>query len=161
MAHAQPDETRGAPGRAFVLLGRALGWGVLGAVCGLLLGFTIGVIHTPPDVPGVVNEWYTVGVLFVMFVECIAGFVVGAGVAAFGRSSSGRRKMFGLSLGGAALGAGLGWVLARVFHVLLVDWRDGSELVSNLVTQAAGAAGGMWLVASRQLSVALDPPEPK
>jgi hypothetical protein len=37
--------------RTFVVLGRALGWGLLGAVCGLLLGFTACVAHAPPDIP--------------------------------------------------------------------------------------------------------------
>ena len=140
----------GGIGRAFIVVGRVLGWGVLGAVCGVVLGFTIGVIHAPPDVPGqpLANEWYTVGVFLIMFVECVAGFLVGAGIAVGVRTPPARWKAFGFALAGAALGVGLGWVLARVFHVILVDWRDLSEHMSSLVLQAAGAVGGMVLAAS-------------
>jgi hypothetical protein len=138
-------------GRALAVLGRVLGWGILGAVCGVLLGFTNGVVHAPPPDPGypLANEWYPVGVILIMCVECVVGLLLGAGVALGFRTPSGRRKAFAFALGGAVLGLGLGWFLARIV-VLLVDWRDGSELVSNLVTQAAGAFGGIALAASRQ-----------
>ena len=143
---------RGVFKRGVIVVGRVLGWGLLGAVSGRLLGLTIGFSLAPPDVPGqpLANEWYTVGVLLIMFVEGIAGVLVGAGIAVGAGSSPVRREVFVLALGGAALGVGLGWIFARVFHVVLVDWRDGSELVSSLVLQAAGAVGGVVFAAMRR-----------
>jgi hypothetical protein len=133
--------------RAFAAGGRALGWGTLSAACGILLGLAIGVIHSPPEVPGdeLANEWYPVGVMLIMFVECVVGFLAGAGIALGVRTPSGRGRVFAFALGGAVLGAGLGWVLARVFHIILIDWRDLSELASNLALQAAGAVVGIGI----------------
>ena len=152
VSDAGRNAVAGSRGRVFAVLGRILGWGMLGAVCGLLLGLAVGVIHAPGAVPGdeLANEWYTVGVMIFMFLECVAGFFAGAGIAVALRTRSGRRKAFALALAGAALGVGLGWILARVFHVILVDWRDSSEHMSSLFLQAAGAFGGMLFVVSRE-----------
>jgi hypothetical protein len=138
--------------RAFGVVGRAFGWGALGGVCGLLLGLTVGIIHAPRAVAGdeLANEWYTVGVMMFILLECVAGFLAGAGIAVALRTRSGRRKAFAFALGGAVLGVGLGWVLARVFHVILVDWRDGSEHMSSLLLQGVGGVGGMLFVVSRE-----------
>src|SRR3954453_22613519 len=133
MPHAELSKSAGSIGRAFAVIGRVLGWSMLGAVCGVLLGLGIGVIHAPTVIPGdpLAHEWYTPFVfILIMPVECLAGLLIGAGIAVGVRSSSGRRNAFRLALGGAVLGVGLGWVLARVFHVLLIDWGGGSELVS-------------------------------
>jgi hypothetical protein len=138
-------------GRSFTVVGRVFGWGILGAICGVLLGLTIGVIHAPPYDPRdeLEHEWYTPAViLIIMPVECLAGLLIGTLIALGVHTPPGRGKAFVFALGGAALGVGLGWVLAKVFHVVLVDWRDGSELVSSLILQVAGAIGGMVLAAS-------------
>ncbi len=152
MSRAELTAARGSGGRFFAVMGRVLGWGVLGGVCGLLLGLTVGVIHAPPAVPGdeLANEWYTLGVMMFMALESVAGFFAGAGIAVALRTRAGRRKAFAFALGGAVLGIGLWWVLARVFHVILVDWRDGSEQMSSLFLQAAGGFGGMLFVVSRE-----------
>ncbi len=147
--------TGGSRGRVFAVVGRVFGWGVLGAVCGLFLGLVVGVIHAPWAVPGdeLANEWYTVGVMLFMVLECVAGFFAGGGIAVALRTRAGRRRAFAFALGGAALGVGLGWALARVFHVILVDWHDASELMSSLFVQAVGGIGGMLIVVSRESPV--------
>ena len=131
--------------RAFAAIGRLLGWGILGVICGIGLGLINGMIHSPPEVPGddLANEWYTVGVMLIMFVEAVAGFLLGAGIGIGVHTPARRGRVFRLALTGAVLGLGIGWVLARVFHVILIDWHDGSELVSNMAVQLAGAIAGM------------------
>jgi hypothetical protein len=149
MSRALPPVAEGPVGRALAVLERIVISGLVGAGCGLFFGLTVGLIHAPADVPGdpPANEWYTAAGFAVMFIECVAGFLLGFGVAVGFRTSPGRRRAFALAFFGSALGAGLAWVLARVFHVMLVDWRDGSELVSSLISQAVGAVGGMALAA--------------
>ena len=139
-------------GRAVALIGRMLGWGVLAAVSGVILGLLNGVVHNPPDVPGdeLANEWYTVGVIIIMVVEAIVGFLIGAAIAIIPRTPKGRRHAFGFALVGAFLAIGLAWILARVFHVVLFDWRDASELVSCMTLQAAGAVAGISYAVSRE-----------
>ena len=148
----EPNIASGPIGRAFALAGRVVVWGILCAFWGVLLGFINGVIHVPPAVSGepLEHEWYPLGVLLIMVVECVAGFLLGAGVAAGVQPSSRGRKVLALGLGGAFLGLGLGWVLARVFQVVLIHANDSSELVSDLFLQAIGAFGGMVFGATRQ-----------
>ena len=77
------ETQRGGIGRGLAMMGRVLGWGLLGGVCGIVLGLINGVIHAPPDVPGdeLAHEWYTVGVMIITAVECLGGFFFGAGIA--------------------------------------------------------------------------------
>ena len=142
-------------GRLLAVAGRVLGWGILGAICGVLLGITIGVIHAPQvDASDPLeHEWYTPFVLLLIIpAECVAGLVIGTGIALGGHTPIGRRKAFAFALGGAALGAGVGWVLATVFQVVLVNWHDGSKLMSSLILQAAGALGGLLVGSSSGLA---------
>jgi hypothetical protein len=132
------------------LAGRMLGWGVLGAGCGLLLGLANGIAHLPAEEPGgdpVGNEWWMVGIIIFMIIEAIAGAIIGAGIAFVGLSRSSRRRAFVHGLIGAFLGLVVGCVLARGFHIVLVSGGDGAVLPSNLITQAAGAAAGMAFAA--------------
>jgi hypothetical protein len=152
MPGAEVKPASGRFGRALALVGRMLGWGVLAAVSGLILGLLNGVVHNPPDVPGdeLANEWYTVGVIIIMVVESVVGFLIGAAIAIIPRTAKGRRHAFGFALVGALLAIGLAWILARVFHIVLFDWRDGSELVSCMALQAAGAIVGISYAVSRE-----------
>jgi MFS family permease len=133
------------------MLKRVLGWGILGAICGTLLGCTISAIHVPPSDPSdpLENEWYMLFVLLLIIpAECVAGLVIGTGIALGVHTPRGRRKAFAFAVGGAILGVGLGWVLATVFHVVLVNWNDGSKHMSSLILQAAGVVGGLLVAAS-------------
>jgi hypothetical protein len=138
-------------GRLLAVAGRALGWGILGAICGVLLGIAIGVINAPRRDASdpLEHEWYTPFVLLLIIpAECVAGLVIGTGIALGVHTPIGRRKAFASALGGAALGVGAGWVLATVFQVVLVNWHDGSKLMSSLIFQAAGAVGGLVVASS-------------
>jgi hypothetical protein len=141
--------------RPLAVAGRVLGWGILGAICGVLLGCTIGVIHAPRTDASdpLEHEWYTPFVLLLIIpAECVAGLVIGTGIALGVHTPIGRRKAFAFAAGGAALGVGLGWVLATVFQVVLVNWHDGSKLMSSLIMQAAGAIGGLVVASSSDLA---------
>jgi ABC-type Fe3+ transport system permease subunit len=85
-----------------------------------------------------------------MVVEAVVGFLTGAAIAIIPRTPKGRRHAFGFALVGALLGIALSWILARVFHIVLFDWRDASELVSCMALQAAGAIAGISYVVSRE-----------
>jgi len=64
----------------------------------------------------------------------------------------GRRNVFLFARLGALLGLGIGWLLARVFRLVSIDWRDGSELASSLLFQAVGAFCAMVFAASRPVA---------
>jgi hypothetical protein len=138
-------------GRLLAVAGRVLGWGILGAICGVLLGITIGVINAPPSDTSdpSEHEWYTPFVLLLIIpAECVAGLVIGTGIALGVHTPIGRRKAFAFAVGGAILAVGLGWMLATVSQVVLVNWNDGSKLMSNVILQAAGVVGGLLVAAS-------------
>jgi hypothetical protein len=137
--------------RLLAVAGRVLGWGILGAICGMLLGVAIGVIHAPQSDGSdpLEHESYTPFVLLLIIpLECVAGLVIGTGIALGVRTPIGRGKAFAFAIGGAALGVGLGWMLATVSQVVLVNWNDGSKLMSNVILQAAGVVGGLLVAAS-------------
>jgi hypothetical protein len=123
MYYVEPGMTKGSIGRAFTAVARVLGWSTLGAVVGVLLGLANGVIHAPSEAPGdpQANEWYTLGVILVVVVECVAGILVGAGIAAGAQDRSCRREAFSFALVGAVGGMGIGWPMVRIFHVVLID----------------------------------------
>ena len=141
--------------RLLAVAGKVLGWGILGAICGVLSGIAIGVINAPrrdardPSE----HEWYTPFVLLLIIpAECVAGLAIGTWIALGVHAPIGRRKAFAFALGGAALGVGLGWVLATFFQVVLVNWHDGSKLMSSLILQAAGVIGGLVVASLSDLA---------
>ncbi len=144
-------------GRLILIAGRVLGMGLLGAISGILLGLAAGTIHAPATVAGddLANEWYPVGVLLIMFVECCVGFLIGAGIAVAGQSPSGRWKRFAFALGGAILGVGVAGVLTHGARIVLVNWADGSELASSLVLQLLGVVAGIGFLVAREGKAAL------
>ena len=141
-------------GRLLAMTGRVLGWAILGAICGVLLGCTIGVIHAPRSDASdpLEHEWYTPFVLLLIIpAECVAGFVIGTRIALGVHTPIGRRKAFA-SLPGRGGPWGRGRVgLATLFQVVLVNWHDGSKLMSSLSLQTAGALGGLVVASSSGL----------
>ncbi len=112
----------------------------------MILGFSNGVIHTPPDdIPGAewAKEFHGVHVVDIMMFECIAAGLVGAGIGLSVHSASVRRRTFALAVFGGALGVGYGWVNGRLLHVPSHDELFGSELVRNLIPQAIGVLLGL------------------
>jgi hypothetical protein len=152
MPEVKPSERRGGIGRAFAAAVRILGWSLLGAVCGVLLGCCVGVIHAPAKPPSdpLEYEWYMPFVLILVIpLEWLAGLLIGAGIAVGVPTPARRRRTFLLALGGAILGVGFGWVLGRVFHVILIFWHDGSQHMTSLALQAVGAIVGIIFATSR------------
>ena len=99
------------------------------------------------------HEWYTVGVLLCMFVEALTGFLLGAGIAVGSNTRSRRRRAFAFVLGGALIGLGVEWILARGLHWTFVDWR---RLLPNshraMLMQAIGASGALFFDAWKPLT---------
>jgi hypothetical protein len=147
MSQIKKDASEPTIARVFAVLGRMLGFGIVGGFCGLLLGLANGIVNAPPDVPGepLANEWYVVGVFVDMFIECVVASLFGASIAVAVPTPSGRWKTLGLSLAGAVLGVALGWVVVVQFHVILIHWADGSAQFSNMLTQLVGALLGMGI----------------
>jgi hypothetical protein len=159
MPYPEPNATQIPCSRASALVGRVLGWGALGALCGLILGLVNGVIHTSPELPGAdwANEFRPFRLMAIMSFECVAGGFVGAGLGLGVPSVSARRRAFFFAVWGAALGVDLGWVLTRVLHVPSVEQLYGSELMWNLIPQALGALGGIATSFSGQAGEAGSP----
>jgi hypothetical protein len=153
MSDVKPSERGNWFVRAFAVAGRIVGWSLLGAGCGVLLGCGVGILHGPSDPPShpLEYEWYMPFVLIVVMpLETLAGLLIGAGIAVGVRTPARRRRTFLLALAGAILGAGFGWILGRVLHVILIFWHDGSEHMSSLALQAVGAFVGIVFATSRQ-----------
>ena len=137
--------------KVIIVVGRILGWGLLGGICGVVLGLVVGLLNIPPDNPNepLVNEWYALGVIFVMFFECCAGFLLGAGIAAAVRGPSARRNALLLAIAGAVLGVG---------GVKLVPDPGDDALVLSMFTQTIGvvvtlSVGGLWWARMRRLAL--------
>jgi hypothetical protein len=95
------------------------------------------------------SEWYAVGVIFTMFFECWAGFLLGAGIAAAVRGPSARKKAFFLAIVGAVLGVGAAG---------LVPDPGDDALVLSMFAQTVGvlvtlSLGGLWWARIRRLAL--------
>ena len=90
-----------------------------------------------------------------LFRSFLAGLLIGAGIALGVTTPAGRRRSFAFALLGAVIGAGLLWVVAHLAHVILIDWRDASELMSSLIVQAVGLTVGLIVAASLGTSAPL------
>jgi hypothetical protein len=127
--------------RGLAAIGRAIGWGAVGAFCGLLCGIGGGFALAPPVDPAqpLEHEWYVPHLLIAILpAQLLAGLFLGVFIASRTDTPAGRGRAFVRALIGAIVGLGL-----AAAGVRLVDGlgrpRAGGELWFSLVAQVAGA----------------------
>ncbi|WP_165246434.1 DUF6882 domain-containing protein [Paludisphaera soli] len=121
---------------------RMFAWGGLGAACGEGLGFALIIGHGPAADPAQLDdplqfEWYMPLFLVLLFLQPLAGLVIGARIGLAYRDRWTRRILFGGPLCGALLAIGATWLLRKA---LLDPYNDSLKL--GMFGQVVGAVLG-------------------
>jgi hypothetical protein len=129
------------------IIARSVCWGILGAVSGLILGLVAALLHYPSESSPVEPfhyEWYVPVAIILSVCNCLGGFLAGAVIGAVFRKPSVRRKIYLLTVTGAAFGVAI--------VTFLPDLRDDGLAFSSFAQAIAVLAilslSGLWCAAS-------------